>query len=300
MNNIIKPQYYDYPALKKALRALCDEYSFLIPATIGMSCAGRDINTLRLGKAEEYALITAAFHGSEHLTTTVLLMFIEELCRAVKNNDSIAGFNARKALFGRGVIFIPRVNPDGCEISLHGSLGCGALAKKIARLCGGDFEHWNANLRGVDINHNFDAGWEQLRERERSEGIYGPAPTRFGGYRPESEPETVALTELCRRGRIQHIVALHSQGEVIYWTYGDKRPPRSERMAELLATSSCYALDSATGIAEGGGFKDWFISEMGRPGFTVELGLGENPLPDSQAEPIYERVREMLTLASIM
>lgn len=300
MKKITEPVCYDYNLLKKTISALGEEYPFLRELRVGTSCAGRDIAGLILGRASEYSLIAAAFHGSEHITTTVLLMFIEELCEAVKNDGAIAGFNARKALFGRGVIFIPRVNPDGAEISIHGAAGAGSLGANIRKICRGDFEHYNANLRGVDINHNFNAGWERLRELERDCGIYGPAPTRFGGYMPESEPETMALTALCRSMRIRLATALHSQGEVIYWTYGDKRPPRSERMAELLATSSGYELDCAEGLAEGGGFKDWFISEFNRPAFTVELGRGKNPLPMTDAIPIYKRVREMLMLAAIM
>ncbi len=300
MEKIIKSQYYDYREMRRAVDAICAKYPFLRQFTVGTSCLGRDIGAIKLGKAGEYALITAAFHGSEHLTTTVLLMFIEELCHAIATDTAVAGLNAKRALFGRGVIFIPRVNPDGCEISIHGRSACGKLSKSIQKISGGDFLHWNANLRGVDINHNFDAGWEKLRSLERQMGIYGPSPTRFGGYYPESEPETKALCELCRKGRVGHALALHSQGEVIYWTYGDSRPPRSERMAQLLATSSGYALDSAIGIADGGGFKDWFISEIGRPAFTVELGKGKNPLPAEDAVKIYTTVREMLMIATIM
>ena len=33
--------------------------------------------------------------------------------------------------------------------------------------------------------------------------------------------------------------------------------------------------------------KDWFIQTYRRPGFTIEVGTGENPLPLSQFEEIY-------------
>ena len=33
--------------------------------------------------------------------------------------------------------------------------------------------------------------------------------------------------------------------------------------------------------------KDWFIQEFRKPGFTIELGLGVNPLPISQFDEIY-------------
>lgn len=300
MERITENRDYDSAALQKCLRRLCGEYGFLRAFPVGQSCAGREITALKLGTADEYVLFTAAFHGSEHITVNILLRFMEDMCAAVRDDGEMAGMNVRKALFGRGVIFVPCVNPDGCEIALHGAAGCGALGSVINRLCRGDFAHWNANLRGVDLNHNFDADWEKLRARERRAGIFGPSPSRFGGFRPESEPETLALTELCRTSRIRHVVALHTQGEVIYWSYGERKPPRSESMAGIMATASGYALDVPVGLAEGGGFKDWFISEFGRPGFTVELGRGENPLPVCETDGIYERVREMLLLAAIM
>lgn len=300
MKNIVKSEDYGYFERKSLMESLCMEYSFLSSKTIGLSCAGRDITALKVGAADEYALIAAAFHGSERITATVLLKFIEELCYALKQNGSVAGLNAKRAMYGRGAIFVPCVNPDGCEIALKGETACGALAKTISRLCNDDFEHWNANLRGVDINHNFSAGWHELHKLELSAGIKGPAPTRFGGYKPESEPETLSLTELCRTTRIRHALALHTQGEVIYWNYGDKKPPRSQKMAEIMATSSGYTLDKPEGLAVGGGFKDWFIEEFNRPGFTVELGLGKNPLPLSDIDAIYNTVKEMLMLSVIM
>lgn len=291
---------YDYISLKKAVDKICESYKNVKSFKIGKSCAGRDILALKIGNAKNYALLTAAFHGSEHITTNILLYFVEELCHALENNKEIAEIDARRGLMGRGIIIVPLVNPDGAEISIHGAKGCGDMAEAIRKICRNDFLHWNANFRGVDINHNFNADWEALNKKEQNEGIHFPAPTRYGGAKPESEPETKALCELCRSGRIRQVLALHSQGEVIYYTYGDKKPPRSEKMAEIMATSSGYALDFPVGLAEGGGFKDWFISEFNKPGFTVEVGKGENPLPIEDAYKIYLKIKEMLMLFSIM
>ena len=300
MERIAESVEYDYAGYKRTLDALCGKYGILSRSVIGKSCAGRDITALKIGNSNNYSLIAAAFHGSEHITTNILLFFIEELCEALVRDSALAGVDARKALTGRGIIFVPRVNPDGCEISIHGAAACGELKESMARICKRDFLHWNANFRGVDINHNFNAGWKELKILERQAGIYGPSPTRYGGSRPESEPETVALTNLCRSGRIRQAMALHTQGEVIYWNYGEDKPPRSEKMAEIMATSSGYALDFPVGISVGGGFKDWFISELKRPAFTVELGVGKNPLPINTAEKIYMTVKEMFMLFSIM
>lgn len=300
MGKIVEAKEYDYIARQRLIEEICKKYTFIKKFSIGKSCAGRELTALKIGAAKDYALVTAAFHGSERITSTVLLMFIENLAEALLENREIAGFKAKSALWGRGVIFVPCVNPDGCEIALYGKGACQNFGENIERICKRDFEHWNANLRGVDINHNFDADWENLRNRERKMGIYGPSPTRFGGYKPESEPETIAICELCRKINIRIATALHTQGEVIYWDFKDLQPPRSKRMAEIMATASGYALDIPIGIATGGGFKDWFIQEFHKPAFTVELGRGKNPLNAETAEQIYKTVEELMMLVSIM
>ena len=300
MESVIKNTEYDYGTLKKTIEELVSEYPFLESGLIGRSCAGRNIPYLKLGEADEFVLFVAAVHGSEHITTNVILTFLEELCFALKSGGFIAGLNAKKAMQGRSIIVVPCVNPDGVEISIHGATAAGNMANKLEKLCKGEFKFWNANLRGVDINHNFDAGWQILSNREKQAGIYGPSMTRFGGFSPMSEPETIALAELCNTYKIRHVVALHSQGEVIYWNYGSKPIPRAQKMAEIMATSSGYALDVPTGLALGGGFKDWFIDTYSRPGFTVEIGKGKNPLPTSSVGEIYLKIREMLMLVAIM
>lgn len=300
MERLIKSTDCDYSDLRRIINKLCKKYPILQQFSIGKSCAGRDIPAVKINSDTEHVLFAAAFHGSEHITSNILLLFLEEFIHAYVNNCSLAGINVRKALGNRGIIFVPRVNPDGCEISIRGALGCGKAAGSVYKLCQGDFTHWNANLRGVDINHNFDAGWKELHALERKSGILGPAPTRFGGERPHSEPETQALVSLCREHNIHHATALHSQGEVIYWSYNGYETKTSKRMAEIMAATSGYALDVPVGLASGGGFKDWFIKQYLRPAFTVEVGRGQNPLPIADASKIYNGIREMLTITAIM
>ena len=300
MLNIIKHIEHDYNSFSEIMRSLCEEYKFLHRFSIGKSVFGRDLTALRLGSFADCIVYAGAIHGSERITATLLLKFISELCEAVAANGKICDVDARRALYGRSVIFVPLCNPDGCEISLKGAAGCGAHAARIYKLCGGDFKHWNANLRGVDLNHNFDAGWEELHKLERKQGYFGPGPTRYGGTKPFSEPESAALAELCRTYNIRYLLTFHSQGEVIYWDYDGIETPRGKKMAEIFSASSGYALDVPTGLATGGGFKDWFIKEFRRPGFTIEVGLGKNPLAAASGAEIYEKIREMLVLGLLM
>ena len=300
MLRIIKSENYGYKEINKSITALCDKYKNLERFSIGKSVAGRDMPALRLSHGESYTLFAAAFHGSEHITSNICLMLAEDLADAYENNSSVEGINIRKALEGRGIIFVPRVNPDGCEISINGPTSAGERTEQIKKQCKGDYLKWNANLRGVDINHNFDADFNELKKRELKAGIYGPGPTRFGGSKPESEPESKALVSLCKNENIHHAAALHTQGEVIYWGYKNHCLERSKQMAQILAATCGYALDVPQGIAEGGGFKDWFVSFFERPGFTIELGRGVNPLPIEKAREIYIKAREMLVICSIL
>lgn len=291
---------FDYLKYQASVNALAENFPFLDVSVIGKSVLGKNIYALSIGQGYDTVLFAAAFHGSEHITTNIILRFCERLCTALLTDSPLSGINVKRALSGRKVMIIPRVNPDGCDISILGAKGAGRADYLIRKLSEGDYTHYNANARGVDINHNFPAGWDALKIIEKSHGIYCPAARRFGGYSPVSEPETAALVDICNRENICHAVALHTQGEVIYWNFGNRTPQKSKRMAEILSSVSGYALDVPASLATGGGFKDYFIEEFGRPGFTVELGRGVNPLPEKQALEIYNTCEEMFTIAAIM
>jgi g-D-glutamyl-meso-diaminopimelate peptidase len=46
------------------------------------------------------------------------------------------------------------------------------------------------------------------------------------------------------------------------------------------------------------GYKDWFIQDFRRPGYTIEVGEGKNPLPISQFPQIYAENQGMLLYAA--
>ena len=48
------------------------------------------------------------------------------------------------------------------------------------------------------------------------------------------------------------------------------------------------------------GYKDWFIQDFNLPGYTIEAGLGENPLPISQFNQIYNDNIGILVLGAIL
>lgn len=275
-------------------------YPFLSCSTIGYSRVNRPIRAFRLGNEHEQVLLCGGFHGMEWITTQLLFKYIDEVCRCVIKGKSLSGLKISRFLNKRGLIIIPCINPDGVEIAINGAKSAGEYACLVEKLSKGNTANWQANAAGVDINHNFDADWQNVKKNEIANGFIMPGPTRYGGEKPESEPETQVIATFCRNNNIRHALAFHSQGEEIYWNFGENTPSKSKLMADIMARSSGYVATQPEGIAVGGGFKDWFISELKKPAFTIEVGKGENPLPISHLNSIYETLEEMITLSVIM
>ena len=300
MDYIVKPVSFDYNTNLKIFEELASEFSFLRPAVIGRTALGRGIFSLSLGNEKNSVILAGGFHGSEWLTSLALCFFAERLCRSITQKTLFCGVDLERAFSQLGVTIIPSVNPDGTEISLYGPDGAKGLKNFVESVECEDYEKWNANALGVDINHNFNAGWDKLRQIEREEGTDGPSPRRYGGPYAESEAETKALTRLCRMRKFRSCMALHSQGEELFWRYGDKTPQNAEMMAKILSDSCGYRLVDNAGLYSHGGFKDWFIDEFSAPGFTMEIGKGENPLPKEELYDIYADIEEALLLFCLM
>lgn len=298
--NYVKAEFFDYEKNKFYLENLCREYPFITANVIGRTCLGRSIFSLSVGNEKNSVLLAGGFHGSEWMTCLVLYKFIENLACEIKHKELMCSVDVSKAFSRLGVTVIPCVNPDGVEIAVHSSHSSKTLRPFVESLGCEDYSRWNANAKGVDINHNFSAGWDILRRMEEEAGIHGPSPRQFGGEYAESECETKALTRLCRLRPFRQVMALHSQGEELYFQYGENTPKSSYMMAKIIASACTYTLVSNEGLASHGGFKDWFIEEFARPGFTMEIGKGENPLPLSDFENIYSRIEEALLIFTLM
>ena len=159
---------------------------------------------------------------------------------------------------------------------------------------------WKANIAGVDLNLQFPAGWEQAKEIKFSQGFTSPAPRDFVGSAPLSEPESIAIYNFTRQHNFRLVIAYHTQGMVIYWKFLNFMPPRAPYIALRFSNSSGYALEDTPYASSFAGYKDWFIQEYNRPGFTIEAGIGENPLPISQFNEIYQNNEGILVLGMVL
>ena len=276
--------------VEEYLNQLGRAYPFLEIEQLARSAYGRPIWAVTIGEGERRVLYSAAHHANEWLTATVLLKFIEDYAAALQNDGQIGGIQARALYQTASISLIPLVNPDGVD------LVTGAATedeREQARELSEFYpnipfpEGWKANLLGVDLNLQYPAGWLMAREIKFSQGYTRPGPRDFVGRAPLSQIESQALSDFTQRIDPALVIAWHSQGQVIYWQYGGIEVPGARELAERFAAVSGYRLEDTPYNSSFAGYKDWFIQTYRRPGFTIEVGSGENPLPLSQFAEIY-------------
>jgi len=266
-------------------------YPFLRTGSIGRSVMGTRIPYLALGNGKKQVFYNASFHANESITTPVLLRFAEEYAKAYAEGNKLYGISARELFAKYQLFMVPMVNPDGVDL-VNDLLTEGEYYRQANRIAqrypGIPFpDGWKANIDGVDLNLQFPAGWENAKEIKFAQGYTTPAPRDYVGTAPLTAPESRAVYDFTLRHDFQLILAYHTQGRVIYWRYLDYEPENSYRIARYFGAVSGYAVEE-TPISSGyAGYKDWFIQEYNRPGYTIEAGFGENPLLMTDFEQIY-------------
>ena len=286
------------------VQGLAARYPFIETGQIGSSELGRPLWRLQLGRGENRVLYNGAHHANEWITTPLLLRFAEELAAAFGGGGALFDVSAAEILDYATICLIPAVNPDGMDL-VTGELQSGAAFQRARGIAAAyprfPFpDGWKANLQGVDLNLQYPAGWEQARENKYALGVASPAPADFVGTAPLTAPESRAMYNYTFAFDPALTLSFHTQGEVIYWRYLDREPEGARQIAEAFARLSGYAVEDAPFASGFAGYKDWFILAWNRPGYTVEAGLGRNPLPVSDFDGIYEKVRGILTLGALL
>jgi len=289
-------QNYTYDIMMKDIRTLIDAYPFLQSSTIGYSVLEHEIPELLIGNGTKRVHYNGSFHANEWITTPIILTFLNDYLLALTNQSTIRGLSILPLYRQTTLSIVPMVNPDGVNLVIQGPPNDEVLRNQLIRWNSGstNFSGWKANIHGVDLNDQFPAKWEL----ESARNSKTPGPRDYGGERPLSEPEAIAMADLTKKRNFARVLAFHTQGKVIYWGFENLEPPESEVLVNEFSRVSGYEpINSAGSYA---GYKDWFIQDWRRPGFTVELGSGTNPLPISQFDDIYEEVLGIFLAALYM
>lgn len=298
----------DIPTTSKVcndtILALTERYPDILRSELLTTTAfGRPIRTLVIGGGPRKVIYTAAHHANEWITAPVLLKFVEEFAEAIESGGRIGGVDANELAETTTIYTVPMVDPDGVDL-VAGGIQPGQPQYELAASIAEGYptipfpDGWKANLLGVDLNLQYPAGWLRAREIKFSQGFTRPAPRDFVGRAPLQEIEARALADYTGEIDPDLVLAYHSQGRVIYWRFDDIEVPGARELGERMAAVSGYALDETPPESAYAGYKDWFIKFFRRPGYTIEVGEGTNPLPLSQFDEIYrDNVGVLVTAA---
>lgn len=285
---------YCYSDLEEKMEKITREYPFTVKCKIGESVCKRPIYSLNIGNYKDTVLFVGGFGAKDDVAVRVLLEYFERVCFAFKNRVRISGVNISPSLLSRGLSVIPCINPDGFEISAFGEQGAGDYKDFVRDISGGDLSNWNANAKGIDISKNFNSAREKISLYEAKRGIFGPAPSGYGGFAAESEPETRALVNFCEKNKIHHVIILQGNGKSINWRSEADDPENSKTMAKVLSVCCGYGIVNSRNAEDFGSFKDWFCDTFKRSA----LSLGVKNTGDF--EKTYKSLEEMLVIGTII
>ncbi|MDP6114998.1 MAG: M14 family metallopeptidase [Planctomycetota bacterium] len=179
------PKRLSYDEFVEAMKALADEHSALSIQPEGPCSDGRDMWSLNIGdESNPTVYLGAAVHGWEWENSYGLLRLAEVLC----GNPKIEGMNTSRLHFK----IMPVQNPWG-------------------------FDHFTRqNARGVDLNRNFDSGWNKLKD---DQDVPLPWDFSYKGSRPASERETQVIQGIIDRLAPRCVIDFHTADYVLLHPY---------------------------------------------------------------------------------
>ena len=297
---------YTYEEMQDDLTQFAERYAEqIVVNTLSKTVDDRRLLEVIVGNASapKKIVIQASIHGREYINTLLVMRQIEEL---LMNYDtgSYNGIQYSTLLDNVAFHIIPMANPDGVTISQMGVDGI--ISESLRRSLAECYEHdtagganddgrywekWKANARGVDLNRNFDAGWQEFV------GSSSPSSEKYKGVEPASEIETQAILALVRKTAAVSVISYHSAGNLIYWDYGSTGEiyEADRQLAQMVSAVTGYgpqsSIQSATDAA---GCSDYYVLKEGIPAITIENGGGQCPLSINEFESIWNSNKELL------
>lgn len=272
---------------------------------IGQTVDGNKLYDFRVGNpaAERHLLVFGGIHAREYITAQLVMRQLVQLLSDQSTNGSYENIAVRELLSNTEIHFIPMANPDGISISQLGleGLRTEAVRETVRQIASKDgkaltesyLRQWKSNANGVDLNRNFDALWESYNDH-----LGHASADHYKGTAPECELESKALADLTRQFQFDATLSYHTQGEVIYWNFGQEGELKdmSLLLANRVSELTGYRLDGNFQALDTAGYKDWAISKMGIPSLTIEAGHGGNPVDPAQMDAIWRENRNVVPM----
>ncbi len=295
-NIVNSNQVYSYTVMQRDIERLVKEYPDLVSSeSLGQTAYGRQLWAVKLGRGESVLFLNGSHHAREWMTSALLMKMIDTYAQAYYSNSQIADYNVRSLLDEVSIWVVPMVNPDGVTLSQQGTAGLPVnLAQTLRRYNGNstNFNRWKANMQGIDLNRQYPASWNTIKD-----AVKYPWYQNYKGQKPGQAPEVQAMMDFTHKIDPEVTISYHSSGEIIFWHFNtlNSNLTRDKTMARTLGNLTGYSLVTPQKNPSGGGYKDWFIQEYGRPGFTIEIAdyAGESSVPLRQFSGIWSENKEV-------
>lgn len=294
--NIVNPnQLYSYTIMQRDLEKLAAAYPDLISVeSLGSTPYGRQLWAVKLGRGEAVLSLNGSHHAREWMTTSLLMKMLDTYAQTYYNNGKIADYNIRSLLDKVSIWIVPMVNPDGVTLSQQGTAGLPENLARTLRQYNGNssnFARWKANMQGIDLNRQYPAEWSKIRNATAY-----PWYQNYKGTKPAQAREVQLMMDFTYKVDPEVTISYHSSGEILFWHFKtlSANLARDKAMARTLSQLTGYSLVAPENNPSGGGYKDWFIQEFGRPGFTVEIAryAGESYVPLNEFSRIWSENKE--------
>ncbi len=277
-----------YQQMVTTIEKLKEKFSELITwESIGKSWDNRDIILVKLGKGDTLIHINGSVHARERITTSIILKNIEDYCNAYYSQEAIKEYDVKKLLDQVTIYFVPMVNPDGVDYTILGdsAIRDSTLKENLASISKFDqspyfsgINRWKANIKGVDINRQWDFGWEEKELFNPTK----PSDSYYKGSSPHSEPETQALEKLSIQHPFMIYATYHTQGNLFYWykyQSGDDLNEVINISKKITSITGFQPFPAYNTIPKNfssyKGYADWTAVELKKPSFTIEFAKGK-------------------------
>lgn len=299
-------QMYTYGEFQKDIDSLQKSLKTAVRVDeLGQTVDGNKLYDIRVGNpnAKHHLLVFGGIHAREYMTSQLVMRQLVQLLSDQGANATFEGVELSKLLETTEVHIIPMANPDGISISQSGLGGVHseAVKKQIGQIAKADkkklsasyLQQWKSNANGVDLNRNFDALWENYQDH-----LGHRSADHYKGTAPESEIESKALADLTRKVKFDATISYHTQGQVIYWNFGQKGALKDMTLnfANKARQRTGYRIDGNFQSLDTAGYKDWAIMKMGIPSLTIEVGSSGNPVSPSQMEAVWNQNKEIVPM----
>lgn len=296
---------YSYEEMENDIEAIKRLYpsEFIQIESLGKTLDQRDLYHIMIGSenASRHVMVVGAIHAREYITSQLVMKQVLRFCEGYDSEGGMyKGKRYDDLIDGVALHIVPMINPDGVTIS---QLGLNGLRHRVTRQriyqiyqydqaveLSSYLQQWKANANGIDLNRNFDAMWDIY------EGTPCPSSDHYKGKTPTCEPESQALKELTERYHFVRTISYHTQGECIYWYFGQEGDLKEEsyKFAKQMASITGYRLDSNYAALDPAGYKDWALRELAIPSLTIEVGKGSNPIGYEQLEKIFRQNQNVI------